>query len=433
MPATFAVATTAAPAASHLVAFDEYEVDTRCFELRRDGEAVALEPQVFEVLAYLVRNADRVVSKDELFDSVWPERYVTEAALNSRLMTARKAIGDSGHEQRYIKTIHGRGYRFIGTLTEQPDPAGPVIAPALRLISPGPRPDRAAASASSPPPVRYARTQDGVSVAYSVSGDGPPLVRFLGWFTHIGLEWRWDALRRFWESLGANHSLVRFDGRGMGLSESADDFSLETRLADLEAVIEDAGLDRFALLGMCEGADTALHYAARHPERLTHIVTYGAGPLGEKPNDAEWNDTRNTMLKAICNGWTNPSPVFRQLFAHLPGSSRLRSWWSASTDPARVGRRRARLSLSLHLNEDGLEETAAAVRVPALVIHRRNDPIVPFAHSQRLASVIPGARLVALEGDARWLMVDESVISEFVGVVDQFTGAGRQPGGFSYA
>ncbi|HEX6030100.1 MAG TPA: alpha/beta fold hydrolase, partial [Tepidiformaceae bacterium] len=403
MPATLAATTEPPAAAEHLFIFDEYEVDTRRYELRRCGEPVPVEPQVFEVLAYLVRNADRIVSKDELLDHVWPDRYVTEAALNSRLMTARKAIGDSGQEQRYIKTTHGRGYRFIGTLAEQPAGTPPATAPALRVISSDESPAEVA-TPGSPPPVRYARTRDGVSIAYSITGDGPPLVRVLGWFTHLGLEWRWDALRGFWESLGANHSLVRFDGRGMGLSETADDFSLETRLADLEAVIDDAGLDRFALLGMCEGADTALHYAVRHAERVTHIVTYGAGPSGEKPNDAEWNETWNTMLKAICNGWTHPSPVFRQLFAHVfLGASAPQDLVERFDEIQResVAGERAYRYLST-LNEDGLEEAAAAIRVPTLVIHRRNDPIVPVVHSQRLASVIPGARLVALEGDARW-------------------------------
>ncbi|HEX6032122.1 MAG TPA: winged helix-turn-helix domain-containing protein [Tepidiformaceae bacterium] len=115
-----------------IILFDDYELDIPCFELRREGAAVPLEPQVFEVLAYLVRNADRVVSKDELLDSVWPERYVTDGALNSRVMAARKAIGDSGKEQRYIKTIHGRGYRFVGHVGATSDapgsvrPAGPI-------------------------------------------------------------------------------------------------------------------------------------------------------------------------------------------------------------------------------------------------------------------------------------------------------------------
>lgn len=112
-------------------AFDEFELDVPGFELRRAGSSIPLEPQVFEVLAFLVQNAGRALSKQELLDHVWPERYVTEAALNSRVMVARKALGDNGHEQRYIKTVHGRGYRFAGVLDEAPPLASAVAEPSM--------------------------------------------------------------------------------------------------------------------------------------------------------------------------------------------------------------------------------------------------------------------------------------------------------------
>lgn len=111
-------------------AFDEFELDVPGFELRRSGSSVPLEPQVFEVLAFLVQNAGRALSKQELLDHVWPERYVTEAALNSRIMVARKALGDNGQEQRYIKTVHGRGYRFAGILEEETPGDGEAAAAA---------------------------------------------------------------------------------------------------------------------------------------------------------------------------------------------------------------------------------------------------------------------------------------------------------------
>ncbi|MGE0601458.1 MAG: winged helix-turn-helix domain-containing protein [Dehalococcoidia bacterium] len=111
------------------VVFDDFELDFAGFELRRSGEPVPMEPQAFEVLAFLVENPGRVMTKDEILDRVWPDRYVSEASLNSRVMTARKALGDSGSEQRYIKTVHGRGYRFIGITTESQ--ATPAPEPVL--------------------------------------------------------------------------------------------------------------------------------------------------------------------------------------------------------------------------------------------------------------------------------------------------------------
>ncbi len=123
-----------------IYAFDGFELDVPGFELRHDGRPVPMEPQVFEVLAFLVENAGRALSKQELLDHVWPERYVTEAALNSRVMAARKALGDNGQAQRYIKTVHGRGYRFFGTLEEQPLPAAPAGAVPSNLPAPRPFP-----------------------------------------------------------------------------------------------------------------------------------------------------------------------------------------------------------------------------------------------------------------------------------------------------
>src|ERR1700755_2649436 len=94
------------------------EIDERLFEVRRHGAAVPLEPQAFDVLLYLVRNRDRVVPKEELMDSVWGGRFVSETAVTSRIKQVRRALGDDGQSQRVIRTLHGRGYRFVADVTE---------------------------------------------------------------------------------------------------------------------------------------------------------------------------------------------------------------------------------------------------------------------------------------------------------------------------
>jgi DNA-binding winged helix-turn-helix (wHTH) protein/predicted ATPase len=102
-----------------IYAFEEYELDVPRYELRYAGKVVKLEPQVFNVLAYLLQHRDRVVPKEELLAQLWPGRFVSEATLTSRLMAARRAIGDRGREQRLIQTVHGRGYRFIAPVEER--------------------------------------------------------------------------------------------------------------------------------------------------------------------------------------------------------------------------------------------------------------------------------------------------------------------------
>jgi DNA-binding winged helix-turn-helix (wHTH) protein len=93
--------------------FGEYELDRVSFELRRTGVPCPVEPQVLDVLAYLLRHHDRVVSKEELLDNVWGDRFVSESALSSRIKSARKAMGDDGRRQEVNRTVHGRGFRIV--------------------------------------------------------------------------------------------------------------------------------------------------------------------------------------------------------------------------------------------------------------------------------------------------------------------------------
>ena len=155
-------------------------LDTARYELRSGGEVIRVEPQVFDVLTQLVRNSDRFVSKEELFDSVWGGRFVGEAALTSRIKAARRALGDDGESQRLIRTVRGRGYQFVGTLITDTPSAPPAPPPPS-----SPEPDE-------PPPPRqhiaFCRAADGVRLAYAVAGEGPPLVRAANWMTHLGYD-----------------------------------------------------------------------------------------------------------------------------------------------------------------------------------------------------------------------------------------------------
>ncbi len=390
--------------------FGEYVLDTDRYELRRAEAVVPMEPQVFEVLTLLVANHHRMVTKEEIVQHVWPSGFIGDAALNSRMMAARRAIGDNGRDQLLIQTVHGRGYRFVGEVRLREE-ASAATSPAVN------------------PEIRYARTRDGKSIAYTVHGSGPPLVRALGWYTHLELEWKWDTGRRLWERLAANHTLVRYDGRGMGLSEPADEFSVETHIADLEAVVDAAGLERFAILGMSRGTQEAVHFAARHPERVTHLIAYGGGPPPEDEDERrDWLQERDTRYRVVRDGWGKDSPVYRQMFAYMllgpearPGDiAYFTEMQRASTPPERA----ARYYTSVNYDRDA--EAASRVRVPTLVLHRRGELVVPFSRARRLASLIPGARLHRLEGNNHWLLFDDPGAPEFVRLVEEFTGAARR-------
>lgn len=402
--------------------FDDFELDPLRFELRHRGMACSMEPQVFEVLSFLIAHHDRMVTKDEIIEHVWPDKYISDAALASRIMAARKVLGDTGRQQRYIKTVHGRGFRFIGAVRIEEEAAG--LLPAAPDPGPGGEPQPALAT----PAIHYTRTADGLNIAYSVTGHGPPLIRVLGWFTHLDLEWRWQKGRRFWERLGQNHTLVRYDGRGMGLSETADRFSTESRLRDLEAVIQATGFQRFALLGMSEGVYAAVHYAARHPERVTHLITYGGGISGSDQERVEWAAHGRLFIQIIRQGWAAETSAYRNLFANLFLGS------SAPPEDVRyfgeMQRASAPATRAVHylasLVEDGVEEAARSLSVPAMVVHRPGEALIPFSRSQRLAAVIPGARMHTLQGDNHWLLLDDAGAPDFVRAIEEFT-ATAQP------
>lgn len=135
-------------------------------------KVIQFEPQVFDVLTQLVRNSHRVVTKEELFDSVWGGRFVGEAALTSPIKAVRRALGDDGESQRYIRTVRGRGYQFVGTLVSE-TAVEPEVAPEPAM----PRQH-----------IAFCRAADGVRLAYAVAGEGPPLVRAANWMTHLGYD-----------------------------------------------------------------------------------------------------------------------------------------------------------------------------------------------------------------------------------------------------
>ena len=125
--------------------------------------------------------------------------------------------------------------------------------------------------------IRFCRAPDGVRIAYAVHGSGPPMVVDSCWLSHLQYDWQSPVWRHYLAEWGRDHTVIRFDERGHGLSDrGVTDHSLEARLGDLEAVVDDAGVDRFALQAMAQGGPVAIAYAAKHPERVSRLVFYGS-------------------------------------------------------------------------------------------------------------------------------------------------------------
>lgn len=256
--------------------------------------------------------------------------------------------------------------------------------------------------------VHFCRSADGVQIAYAVHGSGPPLVVDSCWLSHLQYDWVSPVWHHYLAEWGQGRTVIRFDERGHGLSDrGVEDHSLEMRLADLEAVVDDAGLGRFDLLAMAQGGPVAITYAARHPERVTRLAFYGSysGQQSRDPMEEEMDDTLDALIKV---GWARPDSAFRRVFTSLmiPGATEeQRSWLdelqrnATSAETARTSRRQRKAADASHLLD--------RIIAPTLVLHSRGDRMNDFSEARYLATHIAGARLVALESDNHIVLEDE--------------------------
>jgi pimeloyl-ACP methyl ester carboxylesterase/DNA-binding CsgD family transcriptional regulator len=225
--------------------------------------------------------------------------------------------------------------------------------------------------------------------------------------------------------------VLRYDERGCGLSDrDAEDVSLDARLADLTAVIDAAGFEKVALLGISQGGPVAVAFAARHPERVSHLVlfaTFARGRLMRDPSSLD-REQAELMSSLIRMGWGRGLPAFRRLFTTLfiPDASPKQMEWfdelqRVTADPETAARiRHAR-------NHDDVSDDATRVACPTLVIHARDDALVPFAEGRLLATLIPGARFVALESRNHILLEDEPAWTQFQAELRNFLGPAEVP------
>jgi len=279
-----------------------------------------------------------------------------------------------------------------------------------------------------PQAVRFCRSADGVRIAYASYGQGPPLVISTCWLSHLEYDLESPVWRHFIEDLGEVATLIRFDERGHGLSDwQVPDFSFESRIADLEAVVEAAGFDRFALLGMAQGGPVSIAYAHRHPERVSRLILHGSGAatLDGSPDSARLDDTFTRMIEV---GWARPEGRFRRVFTDMlmPGATAEQMTWvdalmrtTTSTENAVQFRRQRR--------EVDVTDLLTDLDLPTMVVHARGDQMVDLTNGRLLAAGIPGARLVTLESDNHILLADEPAWPVFLREVTEFVTADREP------
>ncbi len=272
--------------------------------------------------------------------------------------------------------------------------------------------------------IRFCKSRDGTRIAFATSGSGPPLVKTLHLASHLESDPENPIWGPWMSELARGRMLVRYDPRGFGLSDrSVDDFSLERHVEDLEAVIGAAELDRFALIGFAGGAALSVHYAARAPARVTHLVLQGAFLLGRLVRSATAAQVAEAemLLQLISVGWGQDDPAFRQFYTsqYIPDASMEQCrTFNESLRRAASPENASRLMRTLQSCD--LRNAAPMVSCPTLVLHSIDDRRVPMEQGRALAAAIAGARFIPLKSRNHYPLPHEPAWTNFIEELNAF-------------
>jgi pimeloyl-ACP methyl ester carboxylesterase/DNA-binding CsgD family transcriptional regulator len=275
---------------------------------------------------------------------------------------------------------------------------------------------------------RFCTAPDGVGLAYAIDGEGPPLVKAGNWMTHLEYERESPVWRHWVRDLSRGHTLIRYDERGCGLSDREFEGTptLDTFVDDLGAVVDAAELERFDVIGVSGGGPTAIEYAVRNTERVSRLVLYGSYARGRHRRGAGEAEKSRLMIELTRAGWGGTVPAFRQVFTstYIPSADEeQKRWYDELQQASSSGEMAARLWESR--TETDVSDAARRVTQPALVLHARDDRAVPYDEGRRLASLLPDARFVTLEGENHILQEAEPAWQVFLAEVRAFLGDGE--------
>jgi DNA-binding winged helix-turn-helix (wHTH) protein/pimeloyl-ACP methyl ester carboxylesterase len=388
--------------------FEDNVLDPGRRELRCKGALVAVEPQVFDLLMFLIQNRERVVSKDDLIAGVWDGRIVSDSTLTSRINAARRAIGDSGEQQRLIRTVARKGIRFVGAVREGEEPSD-VSAP---VATPAPNQE-----------VTFCRSADGINLALAAVGAGPPLIKVANWLTHIEYDWESPIWAPLLQRLAVHSRLIRYDGRGNGLADrDVAEISFPAFVRDLKTAVDASGVERPALLGISQGAAVAIAFAVQYPEQVSKLILFGGYAQGRnKRGSAAEAEMAQAFLTILRHGWGDEHSAFMSAFSSVffPNGSPQHIKWlvdlqRVTTSPENAARIRQTC------DDIDVVELLPKVQVPTLVLHCRHDNVAPFEQGRLIAASIPHAKFVTLESDNHVVLAHEPAWAKLVAEIEAF-------------
>jgi pimeloyl-ACP methyl ester carboxylesterase/DNA-binding SARP family transcriptional activator len=271
--------------------------------------------------------------------------------------------------------------------------------------------------------IQFCTAADEVRIAYASVGAGPPLVKAANWLSHLELDWDAPIWSPLFRELARDHLFVRYDERGNGLSDwDVDKISFDVFVTDLETVIDELKLERFALLGISQGGAVSIDYAVRNPERVSHLILFGAYAAGWRINATpEITKEREAVIALTETGWGQDNPAYRQIFSStfMPSATIEELNWFNEFQRRTASPENAARFLSAFGDID-VRHQLAKVTVPTLVIHSLGDRRMPVSIGRDIAAAIPNAQFLGLESDGHLLLGREPASQVFVDAVRKF-------------
>ena len=383
--------------ASTVFEFGPFRLEQSEHRLMHKDRPIPLPGKAFDTLSVLLERHGKLVSKQDLMNAVWPESVVEENNLDRNISTLRKALGEQDSGEPFIETVPRVGYRFIAPVN--------IAAPGfLRRRAEDREPE-------TRHEIRFCVTPDNVRLAYATVGSGHPIVRVANCFNHLDFEWGSPIWRHWVRDLARGHSLLRYDGRGNGLSQrDVDDFSLDAWVQDLETVVDAAGLDTFALMGHSQGSSVAIAYAVRHPERVSHLILCGAYARGACHREsADVLEARRALETLVDLNFGKSNPDFFQFVTsfYIPEAATPEEQeWFKSLQLISVSSRNL-VQFMRACDEINIRALLPQVTVPTIVFHSHGDRVAPPEEGRIVATEIPNARFVPLASGNHLLLAEE--------------------------
>jgi class 3 adenylate cyclase/pimeloyl-ACP methyl ester carboxylesterase len=329
-------------------------------------------------------------------DDIYGDGVNVAARLEAIAEVGGVCVSGAAHDE--VETKLGLSFRALGSQTLKNIPR-PVFVYAVDV---GGRPAAPPDPANLKQEIRYCRSPDGVRLAYSVIGEGPPLVRAGSWFTHLEYQWEHPSAGMFavLKGLTTEHRVLRYDARGNGMSDwEVDEISPEAWVRDMDTVVNAAGFDRFAVLGSSQSVAVAIAYAARFPERVSKLVLYGGYAQGWRTRPGVVVERVQAMLTLMRHGWGVEDPTYRQMFTSQFMPDATKEQWDNLNELQRVSASpECAVRYAEAQGDVDVRHLLPLVQAPTLVMHVRGDLRVPFESGREIAAGIPGARFVALPG-----------------------------------